>query len=282
MDSYLHESAMRKGELMGIHSHIQLPNSILQHFREGTDPERKVWYLDMHSGLIQRKSAKKLGTSKGYFSDLIERFWNQQVESPISELNCRVRNFCRGEAECIWLSPEDINTVKLYIKGAAARSGIAYDEMQRNSVYGQFLPEQFMHDYLSEFAMRSTNVLDELLSVLSVTILLNRTERRFVVPRNCFYQVLIADFFIWVAPISPQCALLLYPEDRYHIADDSYFTIDSPLEVDRMNLCALKYEHTFNCDFIAASRRDELEFLQHCLQAIETVQSGTGEQYLTD
>ena len=108
MDSYLHESATRKGELMGIHSHIQLPNSILQHFREGTDPERKVWYLDMHSGLIQRKSAKKLGTSKGYFSDLIERFWNQQVESPISELNCRVRNFCRGKLS-VYGSPRRIS-----------------------------------------------------------------------------------------------------------------------------------------------------------------------------
>lgn len=264
---------MRKKQLKGVHSHIQLPNSILQQFRDEADPEGKVWFLDMRSGLIRRKSAKKLGTSKGYYSEPIEMLWNQQVESPFSKLNCRVRNFCAGKAERITLSPEDIETVKRYIKGAAVRSGIAYDALQRNSIFGQFLPEQFMHDYLSEFAMRSTNVLDELLSDLSVNILLNRPERCFVVPRNCFYQVLMSDYNIWVAPVSPQCALLLFSEESPHVADESYFVIDCPSEIDRMNLCALKYEFNYNCDFIASSRQDELVFLQHFLQDNKAWQS---------
>ena len=32
---------------MAINSHIQLPNSILKYFRDESDSEKKVWYLDI-------------------------------------------------------------------------------------------------------------------------------------------------------------------------------------------------------------------------------------------
>jgi len=49
---------------MNINSHIQLPNCVLRNFRDETDPEKKVWYLDVQTGDILRKSSKKLGTRK--------------------------------------------------------------------------------------------------------------------------------------------------------------------------------------------------------------------------
>lgn len=57
---------------MSINSHIQLPKGILKYFRDETDTEKKVWYLDIKSREIRRKPAGDLGTSKGYFSDEME------------------------------------------------------------------------------------------------------------------------------------------------------------------------------------------------------------------
>lgn len=40
---------------MNINSHVQLPNCVLRNFRDETDPEKKVWYLDVQTGDILRK-----------------------------------------------------------------------------------------------------------------------------------------------------------------------------------------------------------------------------------
>lgn len=49
---------------MAINSHIQLPNSILKYFRDESDSEKKVWYLDISSGSIMKAASNKIGTSK--------------------------------------------------------------------------------------------------------------------------------------------------------------------------------------------------------------------------
>ena len=37
-----------------MHSHIQIPNAVLQNFRDESDREKKVWYLDLSTGEIQK------------------------------------------------------------------------------------------------------------------------------------------------------------------------------------------------------------------------------------
>ena len=39
---------------MNINSHVQLPNCVLRNFRDETDPEKKVWCLDVQTGDILR------------------------------------------------------------------------------------------------------------------------------------------------------------------------------------------------------------------------------------
>ena len=72
---------------MAINSHIQLPNSILKYFRDESDSEKKVWYLDISSGSIMKAASNKIGTSKGYYSDFGENFWNRTVEDTLAKLN---------------------------------------------------------------------------------------------------------------------------------------------------------------------------------------------------
>lgn len=247
---------------MGIHSHIQLPNLILQHFRDESDPEKKVWYLDISSGRILRKSAGRLGTAKGYYSEVGEKFWDQNIEAPLGELNARIRAFCNGETETITIKKEDAVLAKQYIKAAAVRSNLAYQAMKESSVTASLYSEQANHDALSFFGMRASPQFDQQFEDLAVTIIANRTDRHLVVPRNCYYCVSHWNVRNYVAPISPWCAILLLPAKHLHIVNGGYVVIDDASQVDIMNVHALKYEYMFNADFVASACRTELEMLR--------------------
>ena len=93
---------------MNINSHVQLPNCVLRNFRDETDPEKKVWYLDVQTGDILRKSSKKLGTCKGYYSETGERFWAENIENPLSIITHRIQKYCTGEIPCLQISAEDV------------------------------------------------------------------------------------------------------------------------------------------------------------------------------
>ena len=85
---------------MNINSHVQLPNCVLRNFRDETDPEKKVWYLDVQTGDIMRKSSKKLGTCKGYYSETGERLWAENIENPLSIITHRIQKYgCAGLSE---------------------------------------------------------------------------------------------------------------------------------------------------------------------------------------
>ena len=103
---------------MNINSHIQLPNCVLRNFRDETDPEKKVWYLDVQTGDILRKSSKKLGTRKEYYSETGERFWAENIENPLSIITRKIQKNCTGEIPCLQISADDADACKRYIKAA--------------------------------------------------------------------------------------------------------------------------------------------------------------------
>ena len=97
------------------------------------------------------------------------------------------------------------------------------------------------------------------------TILVNRTERNFVVPRNCFYCVMRNGYPNYIMPISPKGALLLLPVSQIQLSSGNYGIINDPEQVKRLNKHALKYECMLNGAFVASDCRSELEYLQEIL-----------------
>ena len=178
---------------MNINSHIQLPNCVLRNFRDETDPEKKVWYLDVQTGDILRKSSQKLGTCKGYYSETGERFWAENIENPLSIITHRIQKYCTGEIPCLQISADDADACKRYIKAAFIRSKMAEDEMNKHSVTASICTEQSNHDMLACFGLRSYGPIESNLEKMDVSVLINKTERMLVVPRNCFYLVTSQD-----------------------------------------------------------------------------------------
>lgn len=65
-----------------------------------------------------------------------------------------------------------------------------------------------------------------------------------------------------IAPISPRCALLFLAKDYPKSFKDSCAIIPDPVEIEQLNIFALKYEYMFNCQFVASDSQLEVEFLQ--------------------
>lgn len=248
--------------MKNINSHIQLPNGILKYFRDECDPEKKVWYLDISTGNIMRKPAGKLGTSKGYFSEAGESFWNEEIEAPLTRLNKKIRLFTDSNVESIQLSAEDIAIFKRYIKAAAVRSNLAYKAMMNKSVTAALYTDQENHDALSYFGLNAFGEFDQLLMKMNVSILLNRTPRFLVVPRNCYYSISSSGKETLVAPISPTCALLYLTEN----IQGYYAEVTNSTDIELMNVAALKYEYMFNGAFVASNSQFELKALQYFRQ----------------
>jgi len=246
---------------MNINSHVQLPNCVLRNFRDETDPEKKVWYLDVQTGDILRKSSKKLGTCKGYYSETGERFWAENIENPLSIITHRIQKYCTGEIPCLQISADDADACKRYIKAAFIRSKMAEDEMNKHSVTASICTEQSNHDMLACFGLRSYGPIESDLEKMDVSVLINKTERMLVVPRNCFYLVTLQGASHMVAPVCPKGAILLMPREMACAGMTA--VVSDPNVIEEMNIWALCSELEFNSAFVAANRRIELESLRH-------------------
>ena len=161
---------------MNINSHVQLPNCVLRNFRDETDPEKKVWYLDVRTGDILRKSSKKLGTRKGYYSETGERFWAENIENPLSIISRKIQKYCTGEVPCLQISADDADACKRYIKAAFIRSKMAEDEMNKHSVTASICTEQSNHDMLACFGLRSYGPIESNLEKMDVSVLIRQKE----------------------------------------------------------------------------------------------------------
>lgn len=248
----------------GINSHIQIPAGILKYFREKTNPEKKVWSLDTGSGKITRRPYRHLGTEEGYYAPETEQFWNETVEDAIARLNSRVRAFCEGEATSVTVTPEDLETVKRFIKASMLRSGLTYDTFRKNSVTAFLFSDQENRDVIARYGMSDRTGPFNVLDGFRLSLLVNKTSRHLVVPRNCFYWISSRQKPAITVPISPQSALLLLPED-YPSAPEEYAILQNPNEVELFNIFALRTEYQVNKaegSFVAADREEELLLLQ--------------------
>lgn len=234
----------------------------MKYFRDETDQSKRVWFLDISSGQILQKAANRLGTQKGLYDAQMEEFWNREIESKFTDLNAMVRKCCSQNA-IPSISSEDAAVCKRYVKVAMIRSNLAYDIFQEASSTADVCSEQDNHAMVSYFGMLKNGAIDSELEKMDVTVLVNKTGRNFVVPRNCVYYVFRNNESNVIAPINPKMAYLLYPRQ---IKDEAScgVILDADM-VGAMNVAALKSEMEFNGAFVASNSRQELESLHSYL-----------------
>lgn len=251
-----------QGRIMAENSHIQVPNGVLKYF---ADPlNKKVWYLDIRSGVISKISPKKLGCSIDYFSSGIEDFLDVNIESPISRINKKVRSFCLGEVHTVMITVQDQVTVKLYVKNLMARSNLALHSFLDNSITAILFNDQDNHDHVVHTSIAVAGKIDDLLRDGKVSVLVNQTKHNIVIPRNGFYSAISQGVECLVIPISPKGAWIIFLQPYSQIDDIeelTHYSISDEKVVDELNRYALKNEYYYNQDFVASITRSELDFL---------------------
>lgn len=256
---------------MPVDSHIQIPNAVLKNFRNSVSG--KVFHLDLDKRRIRSCSSDKLGAEYGYYSEAMEQYLNQTIETPFSKLAASVKKFLDNDHyNEMPLTVE--NTCKRYVSAAMYRSGLALNELMQGSITAPFCAEQENHDDLVFWGLQHNGGVFPQLTDFEMIVLVNQTKVQFVVPRNCFYEVSSHSVKCIVAPISPNCALCLAPARyRREIIEDKESRLgylDDPEDINISNIHALQYEYVFNHSFVAAADKAELEDLKKYLEEHET------------
>ncbi len=255
---------------MPVHSHIQIPNAVLKHFR-GTSGS--VCYLDLDENRIRKITSTRLGTEFGYYSEDMEQFLGKEIESPLAKLASRVEAFCSGEKDSITLKPEDEKALRNYVAASIARSTLAMQVFFANSYTSDLFSKQANHD---DFVLFATIILKKefVLTDFQLVILLNRSCRPFVIPRNCFYTNKSEGHECIIAPIFPSCALGLFPSEYFSIepapANERFRVINNPDDIGHLNCQALRFEYTFNKSFVASNCIEELRILKRFVDKEKT------------
>lgn len=247
---------------MAVRSHIQIPKGVLKQFSEASG---RVYYLQVDTGKIGLTSAKMLGTEYGYYSEEQEKYLNKEIESPLTSLATTVRDFLEQKRHTLTLSASAEKSLKKYITGAMARSELSMDAFLSASVTAAFFTPQQNHDQLVYFSTKKNGGVAEIIKDHFLVLLINKTEKNFVVPRNCFYVASSYGCECIVAPISPKCALCLFPPEHVNKIDVSkeyrLCYVEDSAGINRMNQRALMYEYMYNKKFIASATREELNEL---------------------
>lgn len=245
-----------------MNSHIQLPNNILEQFRDTTTDEKQVPFIDLHDNFIHSKSSKKLGTAKDYYSKEMEKWLNANIESPASNLFARVRQFCLSDSKSVSISQEDEMTFKIFVKNMLARSNLAGNSYSKHDSSPFPLSKQNKNDGLVSITMQIHGSIDSILSEMKMVILINRSSCNFVVPRNAIYTAAYGDSYRLIAPIHPAIALTLIPNRYFNdFNHEGIFYCDEildPRQIHHLNVEALKCEYAFNKEFVASCRKQEL------------------------
>lgn len=249
-------------DYMAIKSHVQLPKCILKHFSESSG---RVFYLDVKTGNIGLTSAGVLGTKSGYFSDEQEAYLGKEIESPIARLASKVRSFIEKDNGSLTLDEKVETVLKKYITAAMARSDLLLDTFLSESETADLCTDQQNHDDLVRFSTVRNDGIAEMLKNYFLVVLVNKTEDNLVVPRNCFYTLPSKGSACIVAPISPQCALCLFPPEysakSEQLKDYRMCHVEKMEDIEFMNQRALLYEYMYNKTFVASATRKELDKL---------------------
>lgn len=256
---------------MAVDSHIQVPKSILRHFRMENG---KILHYDFDTDRIRSCGVKRLGIAHGYYSERMEQYLSRTVEAPFLQSTNKIISFLDGPDSFLSLNMDIENHLKRFIKAAAARSGMAWRSFFHNSVYAQFFDDQSNHDRLILYCIESHTVRFFDFENYHMAILQNETGCPFVLPRNCFYVVFSNGYRCIVTPISPLCALALVPDDYQGLFEPYGPKVTAPLiqkdVIWIMNQTALEYEYVYNRDFVACTDKQELQRLQVFLKTHHT------------
>ena len=253
-----------KQENLGlVNSHIQMPKLLLKRFE---NEYHKFCYYDVQKGFVATGgTSESTNIEYGYYSHITEEFLRDYIETPFGKIIACIENidFSRKQFSVT----TDFEEVTMnFIYALLARDPSVVGEIEKNSIFYQFLPTRQRHDLAVRngiaYAKRN-NMFGEYI----LTFIVNCTEIPFVLPLMGLYNYSMGGHSVINLPISPTKALCLVHRDYASrlIHDDgmiSMFMVDDPEQLKKMNTFAFLAQKHHNWGCVISPQREELDRLK--------------------
>lgn len=250
-----------------VNSHIQMPKLLLKRFH---NEYNRFFYYDVQKEFIGTNgTSKSVNTEYGYYSPSTEHFLRDHIETPFGKIVAYIEKIdFRQDSFCMTSDFEEVT--RNFIYALLARDPETVGEMNKNSIFLQFLPARARHDIAARNGIafaKKNNVWGE----YTLTFTVNCTEIPFVLPLMGIYSYSMNGHSVLNLPISPTKALCLVHQDyakRLLHSDGkiSMFMINNPEQLKKLNLFAFTAQKRHNWGCIICPQREELERLKELLE----------------
>lgn len=247
-----------------VNSHIQMPKLLLKRFE---NKYNKFCYYDVQKDFVGTKgTSESTNTEYGYYSLATEEFLRDYIETPFGKLIAYIESIDFSQDQfCMPAGFEE--ATRNFVYALLARDPAVVGEIDKNSIFLQFLPVSQRHDLAARdgiaYAKRN-NIFGEYI----LTFMVNYTEIPFVLPLMGLYNYSMGGYSIINLPISPTKALCLVHKDYasrliHENGMVSMFMVDDPEQLKKMNTFAFAAQKRHNWGCVICPRREELDRLKN-------------------
>lgn len=249
-----------------VKSHIQMPKVLLKRFHNANN---QFFYFDVRKRVIgSNGNARSINTALGYYSQAIENFLRDNIETPLGILLKYIdENGIDGETFSIGAIMPSV--VKVFVYSLIARGPDLNHRMSGEPDFWQDLPSQFQHDYIAKRGIE-LQAKSNIFSGYIVTFMINRTNVPFVLSMDGIYGFTLNGHEVVNLPISPHMAVSLVNksyENRILNEDGSFnmFEIHENEKIEFMNGRAFSTQLKREWGYVVCPERDELDRLKQLL-----------------
>lgn len=181
-----------------MNSHIQMPKAILKKFVN----EQNFYYkYDAKTHDINKGFPKSTYTQEDYYSEDVELFFNQAVESHLNQLHNYIKDIEEKKLP-ITIDNKIIDIIKDYINLLLIRSENFHNSILNGSIFSELIPVQNPRDTIISKSLESKTI-NEFVDNLEISFLYNKTKVPFVLPTRGLYQFYYKGIPCFNLPIDP-------------------------------------------------------------------------------
>ena len=248
-----------------INSHIRMPKCVLKQF---ADEKHFVYFWNIETGWIQKSHAESINTKEDYFSEEVEHFLRDNIETPLGHILNFIKSIDPNIPE-FSMDNDKKTVIRRYVCALVARSQLMLVQMSKMSVFAPSMSVRDLHDVAAVIGIAEA-INSQLFEDWEITFMVNHTENTFVLPLCGTYSYAYNGDPMFNVPITPNYAITFMPQavaHKYVIGRKMrlFPLVDSERAM-QFNMLALSSEQKDGNYGIAANSRQILEKMKASIE----------------
>lgn len=253
-----------------------MPKSVLKRFHNANNqfyyfyvPDQKSNEEKYPRGYVGRNgTAKSINVKEGYFSEPIEKYFSDNIETPFG----KALEFIDNNSESFHIPHNIDSAVRTFVYALMARDPVVIQSYNRNILnpdsFLQLIPleaRKMSNDSITITALDASfkkNIFDK----YSITFVVNKSEVPFVLPICGLYGVEYGSYMFFILPISTFLAICFVDENlASHLRCNDHsmrkLLISESEIIEFLNELAFQEQCKRNWGYVICPKREELDRL---------------------